>query len=107
MPTQKAKKTRKSAEDVARDAFPGFDTVKRPSRDDRFLSANSTTPAGKTLHKKYGGDSAVVDAVLKKAKANAGASTEAVVVEPRDQEDAASKRLTVLVKKGKIRAVQG
>ena len=103
----KAKKQAQSAEDVARKAFPGFDTVKRPSRDDRFLGANSKTPEEKVLHKKYGSDSAKVDAVLKKAKSDSTSATQAVVVEPKDRKDAASKRLTVLVKKGKIRAVQG
>lgn len=103
----KAKKQAKSAEDVARQAFPGFETVKRPSRDDKFLGANSKTPDEKILHKKYGSDSAKVDAVLKKAKPDSSSATQAVVVEPKNKTDAASKRLTVLVKKGKIRAVQG
>jgi hypothetical protein len=103
----KAKKRAQSAEDVARKAFPGFEPVKRPSRDGKFLGANSKTPDEKKLHSKYGSDSAKVDAVIKKSKPDSASATQSVVVEPKGKKDSASKRLTVLVKQGKIRAVQG
>ena len=103
----KTKKRSETAEDVARRAFPGFEPVKRRTRDDKFLGANSKTPSEKALHSNYGSDSARVDAVLKKAKPDSPSATKAVIVEPKNKVDAVSKRLTVLVKKGKIRAVQG
>lgn len=106
MAKAKKQKTR-SAADVAQEAFPGFDTVTRPARGDKYLSPDSRTPDEKKLHSKYGSSSAKVDAVLKKPKTDAASATQAVVVQPKNRTDAAAKRLTVLVKKGKIRAVQG
>jgi hypothetical protein len=102
-----AKKKSTSPEEVVRKRFPKFDVVATPSQDDAFLPPDSITPDVQTLHRKYSSDSPE-EAILEKADAASDAdATQAVVIEPKEKGDAAPKRLTVLVKKGKIRAVQG
>jgi hypothetical protein len=98
----------KNDSDAVRKALSGFEIVKKAKRDTaQFLPPDGKTPKVKKLHKKYNSDS-VEGSVLAKAKPRSDRSaTKAVVVEPKDKRDAPAKRLTVLVKQGKIRAVQG
>jgi hypothetical protein len=112
MPTKKSAK----AEDVVRKKFPKFDVVKgsgkspgkSPGKKDAFQPPDSTTPDVKTLHKKYKSDSAAEEeSIAHAAPASDPNATSAVVIEPKEKGDAPAKRLTVLVKQGKVRAVQG
>ena len=94
-------------EEAIRKEYPEFDVVQRPKPDSRFLPADSRTPAVKQLHRKYSSDSpeeSVVENAPSPAKAEA---THAVVIEPKKKQDVAAKSLTVLVRQGKVRAVQG
>jgi hypothetical protein len=108
MPTKKSAK----AEDVVRKKFPKFDVVKGSGKSsgkkDAFQRPDSTTPDVKTLHKKYKSDSAAEEeSIAHAAPASDPDATSAVVIEPKEKGDAPAKRLTVLVKQGKVRAVQG
>ncbi len=102
------RKRNQQDDDVVRKAFPESEVVmKKSKRDPRFLPPDSTTPSVKRLHQRYKSDSAE-ESVLEKAQPTSSESaTRAVVIGPKDQGDASPKRLTVLVKQGKIRAVQG
>jgi len=104
MPTKK----REGDEEVIRKALPGFEAVKKPKRESgQFLPPNSTTPSVKDLHRKYQSDS-LEDSVLEGCEPRSSPSTtQPIVVEQTDKDDSTTKRLTVLVKNGKIRAVQG
>jgi len=104
MATKRASQT---DEDVVRKEFPEFDIVRRPKADGRFLPPDSKTPSVKELHRKYRSDSAEEAAVEKAEPASSDTATHAVVIEPKAKQDRATKRLTVLVKRGKVRAVQG
>lgn len=86
----------------------GFRIVKRSKPDPReFLGPDAKTPDVKKLHKKYHSDSPEYE-TLKKAKSPTSKSaTKSMIVQPKDRQDATSKRLTVLVKNGKVRAIQG
>jgi hypothetical protein len=102
-----AKKS-ESAADVVRTALPEFEVVTKTKSDAAFLPPDGKTAGVKQLHHKYGSDAAVEEAALNAAAPPSSASaTQAVVVEPKDRRDASAKRLTVLVKQGKIRAIQG
>jgi hypothetical protein len=105
-----AKKKTATPEAVVRKAFPTFEVVEPAKQDDAFLPPDSVTPDVKTLHRKYRSDSAAEEASLAAAESvPEDDTTQAVIIEPRERTDtdAPAKRLTVLVKKGKIRAVQG
>jgi hypothetical protein len=105
MPTKK----NESAENVVRKEMRGFNVAKKAKPDStRFLPADNKTPDVAKLHKKYQTDSPEVAVVAAaKPKSNPSA-TKAVVIEPKERRaDGSSKTLTVLVKQGKIRAVQG
>ena len=101
------KKTTQSAEEVVRKEFPQFDIVHTPKPDARFLPADAKTPGVKQLHRKYNSDSAVEAVVENAEPASSEDATQAVVIEPKIKHDGHTKRLTVLVKQGKVRAVQG
>jgi hypothetical protein len=101
------KKSNQSVEDVVRKEFPQFDIVQTPKPDARFLPPDAKTPDVKKLHRKYNSDSAEETVVENAEPASSETATQAVVIEPKIKHDGQTKRLTVLVKQGKVRAVQG
>lgn len=96
-----------SDDEAVRREYPDFDVVQRPKPDARFLPPDSKTPAVKELHRKYSSDSPEESVVESAPSPSSATATHAVVVEPKKKQDAAAKRLTVLVKQGKVGAVQG
>jgi hypothetical protein len=105
MPTRK----NESAAEIVKTELPEFEVVKKARPDTPYLPPDSKTPGVKQLHRKYHSDSSAEESVLTTAEPPSNpAATQAVVVEPKDRPDArTTKRLTVLVKRGKIRAIQG
>ena len=101
------KKVNESVEDVVRRAFPQFDIVQMPKADARFLPPDAKTPDVKKLHRKYNSDSAEETVVENAEPPSSERATQAVVIEPKVKHDGPTKRLTVLVKQGKVRAIQG
>ena len=94
-------------DDVIRTEFSGFTVVKKPKRSASYLPADSTTPDVAELHRHYGSDSSE-ETILEKAQPPSDpAATHALVIEPQNAGDGPGKRLTVLVKNGKVRAKQG
>jgi hypothetical protein len=94
-------------EEVVRERFPEFDIVEpAAAADDAYLPPDTITPDVQTLHRKYNSDSPEEEVLDRADAASDPDATQAVVIEPKEKGDAA-KRLTVLVKQGKIRAIQG
>lgn len=101
------KKTRPSAEEAVRKEFPQFDIVQVPKADARFLPPDAKTPDLNQLNRKYNRDAPETAAVENADPGSNEDTTEAVVIEPKIKHDGTTKRLTVLMKQGKVRAVQG
>ena len=96
-----------SDEDAVREELSEFNVVKKTKRAGSFLPPDSGTPDVGKLHRHYNSDSPE-ESVLEKAPPPSDESaTHAVVVEPKTGSDRVAKQLTVLVKKGKVRATQG
>lgn len=104
-----AKKKAATPESVVLEAFPNFQVVEPARQDDAFLPPDTVTPDVRTLHRKYRSDSAEETILARAESVDDDDATQAVVIEPKERTDpdVPAKRLTVLVKKGKIHAVQG
>ena len=105
MPIKTTRQT--NDEEVVRKEFPEFDIVKRPAADARFLPPDVKTPTVKELHRKYSSDSAEETIVANAEPTTSESATHGVVLEPKARPDGPTKRMTVLLKQGKVRAVQG
>ncbi|MEP7354504.1 MAG: hypothetical protein ABI824_14855 [Acidobacteriota bacterium] len=100
-----------SMEDVIAQQMPGFRVAKTALPDAPLSQADAVTPSLETMQAKYSMASpSGSKRAAAKADSNAGSKSELVVVEATPggaASDAPGKRLTVLVRDGKIRARQG
>lgn len=92
--------------------IPGFKAVeksrsKSEADAEEFLGPDAETPSVSKLHKKYHSDSGESKILAKAKSPKSESATKPVIMEPKDKGDTNAKRLTVLVKEGKIRALQG
>ena len=99
-------------DDVIQKEMPGFRVAKtaKPAADAaKVLAADAVTPNLETLRKKYKMSAPAKKAAARGDAAPRGGKAQMVVIEPKSagSADSPSKRMTVIVKDGKIRARQG